>query len=296
MKLLIIDDDPGMAALLSRAIRKLGHEVVVGHTAHEALSKLREGSDVVIVDADLVGMNAIELVAVLRGIQPGVGVAFLASDDEVPRVQAFGPVLPRVWTIVQIRELLLHFERLRVRGSQPKLAPMRRTLAGPRATPSAERAPEPRPEPQAAHSQDAPMPQPPPVAHGSVSAPAETSEGRPPARKVRVQCRTWEQVSRLCEQHASGKTVLTLRGNYRFAEGEQLTVALALPDELVLALRAECTHVRRDPRGHELFGITLHGLTEDIRVRLERMVFAASTRPIPVMERPERAVSELTWE
>jgi CheY-like chemotaxis protein len=273
MKLLIIDDDPGMAALLARAVRRLGHAVVTGHTAGEAIHKVGDGFDAAIVHAGLVDMNAVELVAVMRGIQPALAIAFIASPDEVSRVTAIGTILPRVWTVVQVRELMVQIEKARARGSQPKLA------GG-----SQRRPPGPTPPPQTFPGEALP------------ADPAETAraapdaDGRLPGRKVRVQCRSWEQVSRLCAQHASGKTVLTLRGNYRFQEGEPLVVALALPDELVLALRAECTHVRRDRDGNEVFGITLHGLTDDIRDRLERMVAAAATAPMP-MARQARAIS-----
>ena len=261
MKLLIIDDDPGMAALLARTTRKLGHQAVVAHAAGEALSRMSEGADLAIVDAGLEGMDSIELVAVLRGIAPQTHFAFLASADEVVKVSHVGMILPRVWTVVQVRELLLHFEKAKARGSQPKVA-----------APAM-------PIPRAA----------------SPEISEEPPDGRMPSRKVRVQCRNWEQVARLCAQHASGKTVLTLRGTYRFREGEQCVVALALPDELVLALRAECTHVRKDRSGGELYGITLHGLTDDIRVRLEKMVAQATTAQVAVAAHA-RAISELTWD
>jgi CheY-like chemotaxis protein len=280
MKLLVIDDDPGMAALLARAMRKLGHEVAVSHSPGEAITKASEGPDVVIVDAGLAGMDAVELVAVLRGVAPRAAVAFLASADEVVQVSHVAPILPRVWTVVQVRELLNHFEKAKARGSQPKVAS---TVPA--------RAPAPAPAPRA----DSPS---------VVEVAPSNAEGRLPARKVRVQCRSWEQVARLCQQHASGKTVLTLRGTYRFQEGEQCVVALALPDELVLALRAECSHVRRDKSGVEVYGITLHGLTDDIRVRLERMVANAATTQMPAPPAAgsaprthERAVSDAsTWD
>jgi|SRR5579862_2947974 len=264
MKLLVIDDDPGMAALLSRAMRKLGHEVVVSHASGEAIQKIRDGIDVAIVDAGLADMDAIELAAVLRGVAPRVAVAFLASAEEVGNVSHVAPILPRVWTVVQVRELLLHFEKAKARGSQPK-------VAAPRS-----------------------------VSPSIVEVAPPAPDGRMPSRKVRVQCRSWEQVARLCAQHASGRTVLTLRGTYKFREGEQCVVALALPDELVLALRAECTHVRRDPQGAEVYGITLHGLTDDIRVRLERMVMNASTTQVPsaaqAARESERAITDATWD
>lgn len=252
MKVLLIDDDPGMAALLARALKRLGHEVVVGHSAHDAVRSIADGADMVIVDGELAEMDAVELIAVLRGIAPQIGVAFVSSSGD-GRLPQFGAVLPRVWTVVQLKELLAQHEKARARGSQPTF-----TAAGPMLT------------------------SPPP------EVVAEPVDGRMPSRKVRVQCRSWEQVSRLCAQHASGKTVLTLRGPYRFAQGEMLVVALALPDELVLALRAECTHVRRDRDGAEIFGITLHGLTDEIRDRLERMVAAASTGQLaaPVKRAP----------
>lgn len=260
MKLLIVDDDPGMAALLARTTRKLGHQAVIGHSASEALTRMGEGADLVIVDAGLEAMDSIELVAVLRGIAPQTHFAFLASAEEVVKVSHVGMILPRVWTVVQVRELLLHFEKAKARGSQPKVAA---PIAIPRAA--------------------------------SPEISEEPPDGRMPSRKVRVQCRSWEQVARLCAQHASGKTVLTLRGTYRFREGEQCVVALALPDELVLALRAECTHVRRDKNGGEVYGITLHGLTDDIRVRLEKMVAQATTAQVNVAAHA-RAISELTWD
>ena len=264
MKLLVIDDDPGMAALLARAMRKLGHEVGVSHSPGEAIHKIREGADVAIVDAGLAEMDAIELVAVLRGIAPRVAVAFLASADEVANVSHVAPILPRVWTVVQVRELLLQFEKAKARGSQPKVAAPRSVSP-------------------------------------SIVEVAPAPDGRMPSRKVRVQCRSWDQVARLCAQHASGRTVLTLRGTYRFREGEQCVVALALPDELVLALRAECTHVRRDPQGAEVYGITLHGLTDDIRVRLEKMVMNAATTQMPsppahATRESERAITDATWD
>ena len=275
MKLLIIDDDPGMAALLARTMRKLGHEVVVGHSPGEAINKIADGPHVVFVDAGLSSMDSVELVAVLRGISPGVAVCFLASADEVVHVSHVAPILPRVWTVVQVRELLLSFEKQRARGSQPKLVAQPLPIQRAESPEIIEEVPPPEP--------DEIVPPTPP----------DQLEGRMPSRKVRVQCRSWEQVSRLCQQHATGKTVLTLRGTYRFREGEHLVVALALPDELVLALRAECTHVRRDKNGGEVFGITLHGLTDDIRVRLERMVATAATRPMPAPAQA-RAISELT--
>jgi CheY-like chemotaxis protein len=268
MKILVVDDDPDMAALLARAMRKLGHEVAVSHQPGEAIHKIREGADVVFVDAGMAGMDAIELVAVLRGIRPQVAVAFLASADEVVLVSHVAPILPRVWTVVQVRELLLHFEKAKARGSQPKVAA---------------------PPPSRA------------ISPSVVEVAPSNADGRLPSRKVRVQCRSWEQVARLCAQHASGKTVLTLRGTYKFREGEQCVVALALPDELVLALRAECTHVRTDKQGAELYGITLHGLTDDIRVRLEKMVANAATTQMPAPapaaangNKNPRAISEVT--
>ena len=252
MKVLLIDDDPGMAALLARALKRLGHEVAVGHSAKDALHKIHDGAELVIVDGELAEMDAVELIAVLRGIAPQIGVAFVSSMDS-GRLAAIAAVLPRVWTVVQLKELIAAHEKARARGSQPKFTAEAAMLTSP-----------PR------------------------EVAAESLDGRMPSRKVRVQCRSWEQVSRLCAQHASGKTVLTLRGPYKFAQGEPLVVALALPDELVLALRAECTHVRRDRDGGEIFGITLHGLTDEIRDRLERMVAAASTgqRAAPVKRAP----------
>src|SRR5262249_34890220 len=144
MKLLIIDDDPGMAALLARAVRRLGHDVVTGHSAGEAIHKIADGFDAAIVHAGLVDMAAVELVAVLRSIQPALAVAFIASSDEVSRVDGMGPILPGVWPIVQVRELIVQIEKARARGSQPRLA----AASTPPAYGSQRRPPGPTPPPQ----------------------------------------------------------------------------------------------------------------------------------------------------
>jgi CheY-like chemotaxis protein len=295
MKILVIDDDDGMAALLAKALRRLGHEVETTPSAGGAVVKVREGRfDAAVLDAGLQGMTALELAAVLRGLAPGLAMAFLASPDEIDRVRSVGAVVARVWTVTQLRELIVRFERYQERiriAADPAREPRRREVRG---TPStvAEADPD-------LVSQVSPPPAgslrfaPPGVAPPRRAPSGSPADARLPARKVRVQCRTWEQVARLCAQHASGKTVLTLRGAYRFREGEALVVALALPDELVLALRAEVTHVHGGGRG-AVYGITLHGLTDTVRQRLELMVAAESTRPMSTPPGPYRPPSEIS--
>jgi len=122
------------------------------------------------------------------------------------------------------------------------------------------------------------------LAEGPILAPeAGPKNGRPPVRKIRLSCRSWEQVERLCEQHAAGKTVLTLRGNYRLRMHEELVVALALPDELVLSLRAEVIAIRPAETGGSVFAVGLTGLTDAVVQRLENMIVSArsggGTRP-----------------
>jgi hypothetical protein len=135
------------------------------------------------------------------------------------------------------------------------------------------------------------------------SSPDVTSAERPSRtrlalRKIRLSCRSWDQVERLCAQQAAGRTVLTLRGPYKLELNEPLVVALALPDELVLSLRAEVIAIRHGDNGAPVFAVELSGLTDAVTARLETMAAQAlspgdlasrPTRPLP------RANSEISF-
>lgn len=69
--LLLLDDDPGVAAVIADASRRLGYRVVVVHTAQEALDLIAKRAFVALVaDVQLPGMSGRELLDRLRDRHP----------------------------------------------------------------------------------------------------------------------------------------------------------------------------------------------------------------------------------
>src|SRR5690348_5766328 len=113
MKILVVDGDQSFSALLSRALRKLGHTSVCAGSAAEAVAKVRaDGIEVVIAALELPDMDGIELAALLRTEHEYLTIAFCSSGtglgDTLREMAArVGRVLPRVWTVATLKELLV---------------------------------------------------------------------------------------------------------------------------------------------------------------------------------------------
>jgi hypothetical protein len=90
-------------------------------------------------------------------------------------------------------------------------------------------------------------------------------------RKIKISCRTWDQVEKLCDEQSAGNH-LTVKGAHDLKRGDQLTVALRLPDELVLSLDAEVESVRMDPVKNEpVTSVYIVGLTPEVCTRMRSM-------------------------
>jgi CheY-like chemotaxis protein len=69
VKILVVDDHPNTAALLARAISKLGNrvEVLSATSGHEALEHVqRDSADILITDMDMPDMTGLELIERLQ--------------------------------------------------------------------------------------------------------------------------------------------------------------------------------------------------------------------------------------
>jgi DNA-binding response OmpR family regulator len=64
-RVLIIDDDVAQSALLARLIRANGHEADCAATAGQALSRLRDQPDLVLLDLGMPRVDGLELLAAL---------------------------------------------------------------------------------------------------------------------------------------------------------------------------------------------------------------------------------------
>jgi CheY-like chemotaxis protein len=81
-RVLVVDDDPAMCALVERALRPAGHKVLPAANGEEALRVLGRG-DVGLVLTDLLmpDMDGIELIRTLAGRAPGLPVVVLSGAD-----------------------------------------------------------------------------------------------------------------------------------------------------------------------------------------------------------------------
>ena len=110
MKILIVDDHPGMARTLGRSLQRMGHEPVLLDDALDALRHVDDSIDAVILEVALPSLGGVELARVMHRRHPGLQVAFytaLADDD--PRFIAatrLGYVLHKPWNRGELVEML----------------------------------------------------------------------------------------------------------------------------------------------------------------------------------------------
>lgn len=84
MRILVVDDEPELTALLARGLGADGHVVV---EAHDGISAMGEASgagfEVAVVDVMLPGMSGFELSRRLKDLDPGMAVILLTARREV---------------------------------------------------------------------------------------------------------------------------------------------------------------------------------------------------------------------
>jgi CheY-like chemotaxis protein len=101
-RILIVDDNPGVLAFLSDAVRNLGYEAITAADIESALSLVELGDplDVVLSDFNLPGMTGMELIAQLCQIQSGLkGVLVTGNLDEIDQLETSLPVLRKPFRI-----------------------------------------------------------------------------------------------------------------------------------------------------------------------------------------------------
>ena len=109
-RLLVIDDDAGVAFALERFARSSGSEIRVVSCAEEGLALLaRETFDLVLLDLGLPGMSGEEALPLLarRGL-PVVVISAHASADTAARCRAAGAahVLAKPFALAELRRVI----------------------------------------------------------------------------------------------------------------------------------------------------------------------------------------------
>jgi len=252
MKILVVDDEYAFGRLLSRTLKRLGHEPsVVAHPA-DALERFRdEGFDAVITDIDMPDMDGVELATRLRDEHDNVPVAFCTGSDPntsaMTAAQRIGRVLPKSWTVEQVEDVLATLDEHNGERRE-KLARGSNVLI-----------------PTAVQVQEV-----------AIRRRADTVPGRRMRRKIKVSCKRWDEVQKLCDEQSAGKNVLTIKGQHPLEAGDQVTIALRLPDELVLSIAAEVERVRDIGGARSAYSIRMIGLTPEVTSRMRSLVLAAA--------------------
>ncbi len=80
MKVLIVDDEPVVAALLAESLGLQGHEAIVAHDGQTAIQLIESTAlDAVLLDLDLPDLNGVEVLTRTRPTHPTLPVIVLAG-------------------------------------------------------------------------------------------------------------------------------------------------------------------------------------------------------------------------
>jgi len=126
-KILVVDDEPSVLAVVSRALRDEGHEVIAvsnGQTAYDVA--LDETVDVVVTNNCMPGLNGAELVRALRKRLPGMPILHLDDHSQATHAQFQVPAdVPTLFKPFDLVALAAAVRRLLKppRPSRPGFAP-----------------------------------------------------------------------------------------------------------------------------------------------------------------------------
>lgn len=118
--ILVIDDDPVVTRMLCRVLSK--HTVVVSHTGHDAIERLRkQGFDLILCDLTMPGMSGMDFYEQVRSISVELAqrVVFMTGGAFTAESHEFLTRLPNTWLekpfdigvlrdLVQSRSVELH--------------------------------------------------------------------------------------------------------------------------------------------------------------------------------------------
>jgi DNA-binding NtrC family response regulator len=134
-RVLLVEDDAEMRALLEEEMREAGLEVCAAASGQEALARLDAGpADVVVTDMEMPGMRGSDLLAAVRTRDPDLPVVIITAFGSIE--SAVEAVKAGAWHYVakpfRIEQLLLTLDNaLRERALRAEIAVLRREAGGP---------------------------------------------------------------------------------------------------------------------------------------------------------------------
>ena len=83
-RILVVEDDHRIAAAIRRALAYEGYEVSVVHDGESGLAEAREGTDLILLDLMLPGVDGLEVCRRIRRAGDSVPILMLTARDAVP--------------------------------------------------------------------------------------------------------------------------------------------------------------------------------------------------------------------
>jgi CheY-like chemotaxis protein len=131
--ILVVDDDPGVLAVVARALRRAGADVTAASSGREAIRAIADGDvrpNILLSDIDMPQMNGIELAARIRSMRPEVVVLLMTGNPESADAARAHPdqVVGVLLKPVSVDDLLAEVRRAesQPRPGRPQRRPARR--------------------------------------------------------------------------------------------------------------------------------------------------------------------------
>jgi DNA-binding response OmpR family regulator len=81
-KIMVADDDEGILNMLKRFLVSLGYETILAGNGEEALERMNEKPEIVILDMMMPGMNGLEILEKIKEQAPSTEVIVITGVDE----------------------------------------------------------------------------------------------------------------------------------------------------------------------------------------------------------------------
>lgn len=85
-RVLVVEDDPAAAELLTIVLQRAGHEVAVVGTGAEAIGAVERGAQLVLLDLGLPDVDGLQLCRDLRRLRPGLPLLVVSARSSEPDI------------------------------------------------------------------------------------------------------------------------------------------------------------------------------------------------------------------
>ncbi|MBN1833646.1 MAG: response regulator [Deltaproteobacteria bacterium] len=82
-KIMVVEDDDGILEILKRFLVSLGYEAILADSGEEALKRMKEMPEIVILDIMMPGMNGFGVLEEIKEKVPSTEVMVMTGVDEI---------------------------------------------------------------------------------------------------------------------------------------------------------------------------------------------------------------------